>query len=78
VCAEGEVSIQSHLEGNAKTENLILQSGKAVLIPADMKDFFLVPRQRESILLEVRISREEINTYTGESVEEDEAAQLPS
>lgn len=57
VCAGGEVSVQSRLAGN--TLNTIVSCGQAVLIPADMEDFFLVPRQKDTLLLEVHLARTE-------------------
>lgn len=61
VCAEGEISIQSQQgKVQSETQQVVLSRGQAVLIPADMKDFFIVPRQRDSVILETHISRDPI------------------
>lgn len=56
VCVEGELSVQVPSEssdGGKGMENYVIGKGESVLIPADMPDFFLVPRDCQTILLEV-------------------------
>ena len=65
-CVSGEVSIQWHAEG--KTENVLLKTGEAILIPAEMPDFFIVPRERDSFLLETYVSREDVDPYINPNV----------
>ena len=55
ICIEGAASVQvpsENQEGEAIMENYELKAGETILIPADMTDFFLVPRDRSTILLE--------------------------
>lgn len=55
ICIEGGASIQipSNKEsGEACMENYEFAKGDTILVPADMPDFFLVPRDRSTILLE--------------------------
>ena len=66
VCTRGEVSVQWHEGG--KTNNLILKTAQAVLIPAEMEDFFLVPREKDSVLLEAYLQREEHDAYINPDV----------
>lgn len=55
ICLEGAASIQvpSNKEnGEAYMENYEFAKGETILVPADMPDFFLVPRDRSTVLLE--------------------------
>lgn len=55
ICIEGGASIQipSNKEnGEACMENYEFVKGDTILVPADMPDFFLVPRDRSTVLLE--------------------------
>ena len=55
ICIEGAASIQvpsENQDGEACMENYEFSKGETILIPADMPDFFLVPRDRSTILLE--------------------------
>lgn len=55
MCIEGSASIQVPSEnaaGEASMENYELVKGDTILIPADMHDFFLVPREKSTVLLE--------------------------
>lgn len=55
ICIEGGASIQipSNKEnGEACMENYEFSKGDTVLVPADMPDFFLVPRDRSTVILE--------------------------
>lgn len=67
ICTEGSASIQVPSEkedGEACMESYELRKGETILIPADMSDFFLVPRDRDTVLLEaVTRPEEEIDDY---------------
>lgn len=55
MCVEGEASIQVPVEGASGEkgmENHVLKAGETILIPAQMQDFYLVPRDRSTVLLE--------------------------
>ena len=40
-------------------ESTVLAAGETVLVPAEVDDFFLVPRQSGTVLVEVLVEREE-------------------
>lgn len=55
ICLEGAASIQVpsvRENGEAYMDNYEFSKGETVLVPADMPDFYLVPRDRSTILLE--------------------------
>ena len=55
VCVEGAASIQvpsTKENGEAYMENYEFSKGETILVPAEMPDFFLVPRDRSTVLLE--------------------------
>lgn len=55
ICLEGEASIQvpsESADGKASMENYPIRKGETILIPADMSDFFLVPVDKNTILME--------------------------
>lgn len=55
ICLEGAASIQVpsvRENGEAYMENYEFSKGETILVPADMPDFFLVPRDRSTLLLE--------------------------
>ena len=53
MCVEGEVSLQVPSDDSANgMENHIVKAGQTILIPAQMNDFYLVPRDRNTVLLE--------------------------
>ena len=55
ICLEGAASIQvpsTNEKGEACMDNYEFAKGETVLVPADMPDFFLVPRDRATLLLE--------------------------
>jgi hypothetical protein len=67
ICIEGAASIQVPSEnekGEACMENYEFGKGETILIPADMPDFFLVPRDRSTVILEA-VTRpvEELDAY---------------
>ena len=59
MCIEGGASIQvpsNDESGAACMDNYELAKGETILIPAEMPDFYLVPRDRSTILLEVVVN----------------------
>ena len=63
ICLEGAASVQvpsTKENGEACMENYEFKKGETILIPADMPDFFLVPRDRDTILLEAVTRPEEV------------------
>ena len=57
VCIGGEASVQVPAAGGM--ESTILASGETVLVPAEIDDFYLVPRQAGTVLVEILVEREE-------------------
>ena len=56
-CVGGEASVQVPAGGGM--ESTILKAGETVLVPAEIEDFYLVPRQSGTVLVEVLVEREE-------------------
>lgn len=55
VCIEGAASVQVPSvkeNGESYMENYEFGKGETIMIPADMEDFYLVPRDRSTVLLE--------------------------
>ena len=55
ICIDGEAAIQvpvSRQDGNSAMESYSMKKGETVLVPADMPDFFVVPADRDTVLLE--------------------------
>ncbi len=55
ICIEGAASIQVPSvkpDGEAYMENYEFAKGETILVPAEMPDFYLVPRDRSTVLLE--------------------------
>lgn len=73
VCIEGGASIQvpsNDASGAACMDNYELAKGETILIPAEMPDFYLVPRDRSTVLLEVTVNPvEEQDGYIDPSTE---------
>lgn len=73
VCIEGAASIQVPSVkpgGEAFMNNYEFSKGETILIPAEMPDFYLVPRDRSTILLEaVTRVQEELDEYIDPSTE---------
>lgn len=62
VCVEGAASIQvpsKNDRGEDCMENYEFAKGETILVPAEMPDFFLVPRDRSTVLLEAVCRPEE-------------------
>lgn len=67
VCIEGAASIQVpsyDAHGAACMDNYELAAGETILVPAEMPDFYLVPRDRSTVLLEA-VTRpvDEVDAY---------------
>ena len=73
ICIEGAASIQvpsTKENGEAYMENYEFAKGETILVPADMPDFYLVPRDRSTVLLEaVTMPAEELDEYIDPSTE---------
>jgi mannose-6-phosphate isomerase len=73
ICLEGAASVQVPSvkeNGEACMDNYEFQKGETILVPADMPDFFLVPRDRSTVLLEaVTRIEEELDDYIDPSTE---------
>lgn len=68
ICLSGEASFQ--LKGEKGTEEHLLRKGETMLVPADVPDFFIVPRDRDTELLEVMTERlEEKDGYINPDTE---------
>ena len=67
MCVEGAASIQvpsTKENGEAYMENYEIKKGETILIPAELPDFYLVPRDRSTILLEaVTRPEDELDDY---------------
>lgn len=73
MCVEGEASIQVPVEnasGEKGMDNYGIKAGETILVPAQMQDFYLVPRDRSTVLLEA-VTRpvEEMDEYIDLSTE---------
>ena len=63
VCVEGAASVQvpsTKKNGEAFMENYEFKKGETIMVPADMPDFYLVPRDRSTVLLEAVTRIEEV------------------
>ncbi len=73
ICIEGAASIQvpsTKENGEAYMENYEFTKGETDLVPADMPDFYLVPRDRSTVLLEaVTRVEDELDDYIDPSTE---------
>ena len=73
ICIEGAASIQvpsTKENGEAYMENYEFAKGEVILVPAEMPDFFLLPRDRSTILLEaVTRPAEDVDEYIDPNTE---------
>lgn len=71
--AEGVADIQfpsSDKDGQSRMESCRVCKGGTVMIPADMQDFYIVPVERDTVLLEVMMEDiEEIDSYINPDTE---------
>lgn len=72
-CINGALSIQvqgKDADGATRMEDYPLRKGGTVLMPADIEEFFLVPTERDTCVLETFIEkREEIDNYINPDTE---------
>ena len=62
ICLEGAATVQVpsvDASGASCMETYEFEKGETILIPADRQDFFLVPRDRSTLLLEATTRPEE-------------------
>lgn len=62
VCVEGAASVQipaTKEDGEAYMENYEFAKGETILIPAELPDFYLVPRDPSTVLLEAMVQPED-------------------
>lgn len=73
ICIEGEASVQipvSDAKGRINTENRYLKKGEVMLVPAEVNDFFVLPVDRSTVLLEVSAGkREDADSYINPDTE---------
>ena len=73
ICVEGAASVQvpsTKPDGEAYMENYELAKGETILIPAELPDFYLVPRDRSTVLLEAVVRPEdELDEYIDPNTE---------
>lgn len=73
MCIEGGASIQVSVpdgKGGKTTESTEVHKGDTVLVPADMPDFFIVPMERDTLLVEAMVERqEEVDSYINPDTE---------
>ena len=68
-CISGEASVQVPGE-NKSMDSFILPSGGTILVPAEVDDFYLAPRQSGTVLIETMVDHfEEEDGYIDTSVE---------
>ncbi|MBQ3917616.1 MAG: hypothetical protein II693_05700, partial [Bacteroidales bacterium] len=58
-CLEGEASFQVKEEGGA-TRSYMARKGECMLIPAEIEDFLLVPTERNTVLVETYVQRDDV------------------
>lgn len=67
MCINGGASIQVQMpdgKGGKVTESTEIRKGETVLIPADMPDFFIVPVEKDTVLVESMVEKqEEVDSY---------------
>ena len=73
MCIEGGASIQVSVpdgKGGRTTESTEVHKGDTVLVPADMPDFTIVPTERDTLLVEAMVERqEEVDSYINPGTE---------
>lgn len=54
ICTRGKASVQCRTSGDGqeKTSGYTIQEGEAILIPAEVQDYFLVPMEKDTEILE--------------------------
>ena len=73
ICTEGAASVQvpsTDAAGNPNMETYEFKKGETILIPAELPDFYLVPRDKGTVLLEaVTRPEEDIDDYIDPTTE---------
>lgn len=59
-CLNGEVSFQFPKDGPSGMDTYLLASGETLLIPAELSDFYIVPIDRGSLLIEASVPPRQI------------------
>ena len=60
VCARGAMALQSSGEGNDGGRNHVkVKEGEVVLVPSECEEFYLVPLEKGTLLLEVLVEKRE-------------------
>ncbi len=54
VCVSGAASLQVHRESPG-VDSYVIRSGEVILVPASLTDFFIVPEDRDTVLLEATL-----------------------
>lgn len=77
LCISGEASIQIPADpesGRKDLETYVMGRDEVILVPAEVTDFFLVPRASDTVILETVMSpRSEEDSYGGKASEEEVA-----
>lgn len=60
-CVSGEASVQIPVLD--QTTNYKIRAGETILVPAECPDFFLVPTDRTTVILETTVHCEEVDPY---------------
>lgn len=74
LCLKGEASVQVPVtapNGEKTTDNYVFAAGETLLVPAEVEDFYLVPRAEGTRLLEVVVERHELPSDLSDVQEED-------
>lgn len=70
VCVDGQVSIQVPSQDGKNTDSTVLSKGEVVLVPADMPDYVLVPREWNTMILEATVEkRTDVDQYINPDTE---------
>ena len=59
------------LNGEKTTDNYVFAAGETLLVPAEVEDFYLVPRASGTVLLEAVVERHEVPLDFAEAPDED-------
>ena len=73
-CLSGEASVQVPVTaagGEKAMDNYVFSAGETLLVPAEVEDFYLVPRSEGTVLLEAVVERHESPLGFSEAQEED-------
>jgi len=63
-CVSGSATVRTVPDGGAREEVFPIGAGEALLVPAETREFYLVPTARDTVLLEVVLSpRREEDPY---------------